>query len=416
MFRSGPPRRIHQPSLQKSEEPPQIPHKSKPALPPWLPFVGLGLAAVFLGLALLTGVSFFLRGPAFSKNDDELRTPLVLQDDYARWSSSLRKISQISLDSSAPAIPILPPAIQPDPSTQKWWSRWRSLPPEGLAKSVLARRFPPQFELTLLKPLRLLRHEDTVSVDYEIHLKAREDILLAPVVPVNIPPGLSATHQRLLPRLVYAYDLPPGKVFDLAQARIVIPAGTTLEGGWTLRQASRTSGVWMAQSADLLPMTRIPALELIFTREASTPPPALLRSRGELENGEAKRRAVTQSLDDRLAAIRTDVKQYRQNLMAGVPAAMKNKGWGAGSGVPTSAGVGAVGSRHGRGHRGHRGRRQWSCDWGRRGSFRGHADRRPRRPSRTRKKGGTGKISPPPSRRPGGARSGGLRTPSHAGT
>jgi hypothetical protein len=98
-------------------------------------------------------------------------------------------------------------------------------------------------------------------------------------------------------------------VFDLAQARTVIPAGTTLEGGWTLRQAVLSSGSWLALSADLLPMTRIPALETIFAREATTPPPALLRSRGELENGEAKRRAAAQSLDDRLAAIRADVKQ-----------------------------------------------------------------------------------------------------------
>jgi len=343
MFSSGPPRRI-QPSLQKNEEPPPPPPAKKtPSLPPWLPLAGLAGAALLLGLGLLISGYLLLRGPSFSKNDDELRTPQVLQADYARWSSSLRQITQAAMDSSAPAIPVLPSAVPADAVTLGWWNRWRNLPPEGLARVVLARRLPPQVELTGLKPLRLLQNEDGVSVDYEIRLKAKEDILLAPVVPVAIPPGLSATHQRLLPRVVYAYDLPPGKVFDLAQARTVIPAGTTLEGGWTMRQAVLSSGSWMALSADLLPMTRIPALEAIFVREASTPPPALLRSRGELENGEAKRRAATQSLDDRLTAIRADVKQYRQNLMAGVPAAMKNKGFGAGSGVPTAAGVGAVG-------------------------------------------------------------------------
>ena len=342
MFRSGPPRRI-QPSLQKSEEPPPLPKKETKALPPWLPLAGLTGTAVLLGLALLTGLYLLLRGPSFSKNDDELRTPQVLQSDYARWSSALRQISQVATDSSAPALPILPPAVAADPATLGWWNRWRNLPPEGLAKSVLARRLPPQIELTGLKPLRMLRNEDGVSVDYQIRLRTKEDILLAPVVPVSVAPGLSATHQRLLPRVVYAYDLPPGKVFDLAEARTAIPAGTTLEGGWTLRQAVLSSGTWMALSADLLPMTRVPALEAIFVKEITTPPPALLRSRGELENGEAKRRAAAQSLDDRLAAIRADVKQYRQNLMAGVPAAMKNKGFGAGSGVPTAAGVGAVG-------------------------------------------------------------------------
>lgn len=342
MFRSGPPRH-QQASLQKPVEPPLLPGNPPRSLPPWLPTIGLAGAAALLGMALLTGLYFFLRGPSYSKNDDEVRTPQVLQADYARWSSSLRQISREARESDAPSLPVLPPPVSPDPTTLGWWNRWRNLPPEGLAKSVLARRLPPQVELTGLKPLRLLQNEDGVRVDYEIRIRAKEDILLAPVIPVNVAPGLSATHQRLLPRVVYAYDLPPGKIFDLTQARTVIPAGTTLEGGWTLRQAVLTGGNWTARSADLLPMTRIPALEAIFVREATTPPPALLRSREELENGEGKRRAAAQSLDDRLAAIRADVKQHRQNLMAGVPAAMANRGFGPGTGVPTSAGVGALG-------------------------------------------------------------------------
>jgi len=342
MFRSGPPRRI-QPSLQKSGEPPPLQEKAPVKNPPWLPVAGLAGAAALLGLVLLTGLYLLLRGPSYSKNDDELRTPQMLQADYARWSTALRQITQAALDSNSPALSILPPAVAADPSTLGWWNRWKNLPPEGLSKSVLARRLPPQIELTGLTPLRMRQEDDGVSVDYAIRLKAKEDILIAPVVSVSFPPGISPTHQRLAPRIVYAYDLPPGKVFDLAQAKTVIPAGTTLEGGWTLRRAVRSSGTWMALSADLLPMTRIPALESIFARETSNPPPALLRSRGELENGEAKRRTAAQALEERLAAISADVKQYRQNLMAGVPAAMKSKGFGPGSGAPTAAGIGALG-------------------------------------------------------------------------
>ena len=342
MFRSGPPRRL-QPSLQKGEEPAPLPPQPPLPTPPWLPLAAWTMAAVLTGLALLTGLYLVLRGPSYSKNDDELRTPQMLQADYARWSSGLRQMTQAALDANAPSVPVLAPAVPADPSTLGWWKRWRSLPPEGLAKTVLLRRLPPQIELTGLTPRRMLQEEDGVSVDYEIRLKAKEDIVLAPVVPVGIPPGLSSTHQRLLPRMVYAYDLPPGKVFDLAQAKTVIPAGSTLIGGWTLRRAVRSSGTWMALDADLLPMTRVPALEAIFVKEATLPPPALLRSKAELENGEAKRRASFQSLEDRLTAIAADVKQYRQGLMAGVPAAMKNKGFGAGSGVPTAAGIGAVG-------------------------------------------------------------------------
>jgi hypothetical protein len=194
-----------------------------------------------------------------------------------------------------------------------------------------------------IEPRRLRIEEDGVSIEYAITLRTKEDILLAPVVPAPVSKQLSADHQRIVPKIVYAYDLPPGKVFDYAAANNVLPAGTTFQGGWTLRRAARVSGRWVALEADLLPFTRIPALESIFVRESTTPPPALLRSRGELENSDAKRRAATQSVDDRLESIRLDVKQYRAQLLSSAPSAAKSKGIGAGSGVPTSAGIGMVG-------------------------------------------------------------------------
>jgi hypothetical protein len=301
--------------------------------------VGTTLLLVAGGLIFF----FLFRGSFYSKNDDEVRTAQILQADYARWSSSLRGLTQASSENNLTPISVLPQPIPPDESTLGWWNRWQNLPPEGLARSVLGRRLPPQVELTQVTPRRLIISEDGVSVDYTITLRAKEDILLAPVIPVGIPKNLSTEHHRLLPKVVYAYDLPPGKVFDLAGAKIIFPVGSTLQGGWTLRQAEHTSGSWKARQADLLPFTRIPALESIFVRESTNPPPALLRSRGELENGEAKRRAAAQSLEDRLTAIREDVKQYRSQMMASAPAIVKSKGLGPGSGVPTSAGIGAVG-------------------------------------------------------------------------
>jgi len=252
-------------------------------------------------------------------------------------------LTQATSENNLAPTSVLPQPIPPDESTLGWWNRWQNLPPEGLARAVLSRRLPPQIELTQVTPRRLIISEDGVSVDYSITLRAKEDILLAPVIPVGIPRHLSTTHHRLLPKVVYAYDLPPGKVFDLAGAKNIFPEGSTLEGGWTLRQAEHVFGNWKARQADLLPFTRVPALESIFVREATNPPPALLRSRGELENGEAKRRAAAQSLEDRLTAIREDVKQYRSQMMASAPAIVKSKGFGPGSGVPTSAGIGAVG-------------------------------------------------------------------------
>jgi hypothetical protein len=131
-----------------------------------------------------------------------------------------------------------------------------------------------------IEPRRLRIEEDGVSIDYAITLRTKEDILLAPVVPAPVSKQFSADHQRIVPKIVYAYDLPPGKVFDYAAANNVLPAGTTFQGGWTLRRAARVSGRWVALEADLLPFTRIPALESIFVRESTTPPAALLRSRG----------------------------------------------------------------------------------------------------------------------------------------
>ncbi|MCX6934850.1 MAG: hypothetical protein NTZ01_01425 [Verrucomicrobia bacterium] len=348
MFKSGPPRRIHSsfniPSpVPASPIPPPSENLTPPSPKAWRHFVGWIGAAVLLLLAGSFSLYFLLSGSSYSKNDDEIRSPQALQAEYARWSSSLRALSKLASENNIPAFPILPPAVALDSSTLGGWTRWKKLPPDGLARSVLLRRLPQQVELIKLTPRRLITSEDGVSIDYAITLRSKEDILLAPVVPVAAPKDLSANHRRLLPKVVYAYDLPPGKVFDLTSSKTVLPAGTTLEGGWTLRRAERDSGTWKATSADLLPLTRIPALESIFVREATTPPPALLRSRGELENGEAKRRAAAQSLEDRLTAIREDVKQYRSQLMSSAPASVKSKGFGAGSGVPTGAGVGMVG-------------------------------------------------------------------------
>ena len=302
-------------------------------------------AAVAVLILTLTALTFALlfQGSFYSKNDDETRSPQILQADYARWSSSLRDLSRLAPDSNQPTLSILPPAVSLDKSTFGPWQRWRHLPPEGLARSALARRTPQQIELLGIEPRRLRIEEDGVSIDYAITLRTKEDILLAPVVPAPVSKQLSADHQRVVPKIVYAYDLPPGKVFDYAAANNVLPSGTTFQGGWTLRRAARVSGRWVALQADLLPFTRIPALESIFVRESTTPPPALLRSRGELENSDAKRRAATQSVDDRLESIRLDVKQYRAQLMSSAPSAAKSKGIGAGSGVPTSAGIGMVG-------------------------------------------------------------------------
>ena len=302
-------------------------------------------AAVAVLILTLTALTFALlfQGSFYSKNDDETRSPQILQADYARWSSLLRDLARLAPDSNQPALSILPPAVSLDKSTLGPWQRWRHLPPEGLARSALARRTPQQIELLGIEPRRLRIEEDGVSIDYAITLRTKEDILLAPVVPAPVSKQLSADHQRVVPKIVYAYDLPPGKVFDYAAANNVLPAGTIFQGGWTLRRAARVSGRWVALQADLLPFTRIPALESIFVRESTTPPPALLRSRGELENSDAKRRAATQSVDDRLESIRLDVKQYRAQLMSSAPSAAKSKGIGAGSGVPTSAGIGMVG-------------------------------------------------------------------------
>ena len=346
MFRSGPPRRI-QPSLQPSPSPippPSIQQKATPPLlRPWRTWVTwAAVSALILTLSTLTFALLF-QGSFYSKNDDETRSPQILQAEYARWSSSLRDLSRLAPDSNQPALSILPPAVSLDKSTLGPWQRWRHLPPEGLARSALARRTPQQIELLGIEPRRLRIEEDGVSIDYAITLRTKEDILLAPVVPAPVSKQLSADHQRVVPKIVYAYDLPPGKVFDYAAANNVLPAGTTFQGGWTLRRAARVSGRWVALQADLLPFTRIPALESIFVRESTTPPPALLRSRGELENSDAKRRAATQSVDDRLESIRVDVKQYRAQLMSSAPSAAKSKGIGAGSGVPTSAGIGMVG-------------------------------------------------------------------------
>ena len=345
MFRSVPPRRI-QPSLDSpSSQPAEQAKNNSPEIqrPSWKFLVGLTALAVGCLLAGALALFFFLSGSSYSRTDDEIRTPQALQADYALWSSSLRELSKLVSQNHSPALPILPPAIPKDDSTLGLWNRWQNLPPDGLARAVLSRRLPQQVELVGLTPHRLITSEDGVTVDYAISLRAKEDILLVPVIPINLEKDLHPNQRRLYPKGVYAYDLPPGKVFDLSGQKTVLPAGTTMEGGWTLRHAEKSLGRWKVTRADLLPLTRVPALESIFVREASQPAPALLRAQSELINSRDKQIAAKQSLDERLASIAADVKQYRSSLMASAPAAAKSKGLGAGSGVPTGAGIGAVG-------------------------------------------------------------------------
>jgi len=313
------------------------------ALFPWKFPVLLTAIGISLLLVGALALPLFLSGSSYSKNDDEVRTPQALQADYALWSASLRDLTKLTASSNHLPPAILPPSQPKDESTLSLWNRGWNLPPEGLARAALARRLPQQVELVSLTPRRLLVSEDGVSVDYSISLRAKEDILLVPVISLPLGQDLNPNQRRLYPKGVYAYDLPPGKVFDLANSRIVCSAGTTMEGGWTLRRAEKSLGKWKATRTDLLPLTRVPALESIFVREASYPPPALLRAQSELINSRDKQIAAKQDLDDRLAAITADVRQYRASLMTSAPAIARSKGMGAGSGVPTGAGIGAVG-------------------------------------------------------------------------
>ncbi|NDC80547.1 MAG: hypothetical protein EB090_04660 [Verrucomicrobia bacterium] len=301
MFRSGPPRRI-QPSIPPANRegekvPSPLPKKpwEKPVF-----LLGLGTASLLIAGSILL---YLYTGSSFSKNDDEVRTPQVLQADYALWSASLRNLSKNAANQNAPAFPLLPPPAERKDSTLGLWNRWKNLPPEGLARAVLLRRLPQQVELTAIAPRCLTVTEDGVTVDYTVSLRAKEDILLVPVVPISLEKGLHPNQTRLYPKGIYAYDLPPGKVFDLAGQKTVFPAGSTMEGGWTLRHAEKSLGTWKATRADLLTLTRIPALESIFVREASQPPPALLRSQSELINSRDKQIATKQTIDSRLASI-----------------------------------------------------------------------------------------------------------------
>ena len=170
--------------------------------------VWAGVVVLLLGLSILSFALIF-QGSFFSRNDDEIRSPKILQADYSRWSASLRDLIRLSSSPTPTALPILPPAPAPDPASLRPWLRWRYLPPEGLARSVLARRLPQQIQLLTLQPRRLRLEDDHVSIDYSITLRAKEDILLAPVISAPAQKNQSGDHRRLIPKILFAYDLPP---------------------------------------------------------------------------------------------------------------------------------------------------------------------------------------------------------------
>jgi hypothetical protein len=186
MFRSGPPRRI-QPSLQPKPVPPILPtpppKSPPPTLHPWRTYVAWFASAIALLVLSLLSFILIFQGSFYSNNDDEIRSPQALQAEYARWSSSLRDLARLSSESlNSPTAPVLPIPLSPDKATLGPWQRWRYLPPEGLARSVLIRRIPQQIELISIQPRRLKVEDEGVSVDYAITLRTKEDILIAPVV------------------------------------------------------------------------------------------------------------------------------------------------------------------------------------------------------------------------------------------
>ena len=315
------------------EEPPPLPLSSIPAISkPKGPSLSIPsamrtrivLAALALGLVIGLGWFLFF-GQRASLENDEATSPSAA---YAAWRQAYERFTahpEEYINASAPA------------ATVGWFDRVFRLPPEKAVLAALHRRLPPGVQLAGLRPVAWRGVGDEVSVDYVVTLRMGEAIDSVPVV--QVAPQSSLGHAgMLLPKLVYADDLPSGRRYEPEAKQPVYAAGQAIVLTWTVSRASKADGTWRILEAAPIPIGASPRLEEQLIVE--NPLARVLRPEADIEMEAQKAGLALQNLQQNAAAIEQQVAQFRDSAMGDVPAHAVNLHGGAGSGTPTSAGIG----------------------------------------------------------------------------
>jgi uncharacterized protein YcfJ len=299
--------------------------------PDWKRFPLLAVAGIAVAVLLLVaGAIFLLRPIPGSTANDEIGT-----GGYVAWRQAAARFIQNPGALAATPVPV---------GEIGWFDRRFRLPPEKIVVAALQRRLPSGVTLVALRPIAFRPMGDEVSVDYAVTLQSAETLYAVPVVPVP-PDPKQGRAGALLPKLVYADDLPSGRTYDTGAKQEVFPKDRTVTFLWTVPRASKADGTWRIREAQELPFAPFPRYEQQWVAE--NPGARLLRSESALAAADQTAALARQNLHAQAAAIPKQVAAYRENALSGLPPRAVDRGGGSGTGTPTSTGIGVAGGAAG---------------------------------------------------------------------
>ena len=292
--------------------------------------IAMAAGCVFLIAALL--VAYGALRPSVSTGNDELAGPAA---SYSAWKEAHERFAAnpASLLGKADARQSL-----------GWVDRTFHLPPEKAVIPSLLRRLPPGMELAGLEPVGWRANGSDMAIDYRVTLRTDAAVDSVPVLWV-LPNSKLGRTGLLLPKLVYADDLPSGKMYNETAKLPVYAAGQKIVLPWTVTRVSKADGTWRVLEAEPLLIGASPSFERQMISE--NPSARVLRPETTLAAAKGKAAAALQDIHDRAARIDSQVSEYRTTTMWTVQAPPPNYHGGAGSGTPTSTGIGVLGGAGG---------------------------------------------------------------------
>jgi hypothetical protein len=296
---------------------------------------GGAVALVILAIVLVVGglIFSYAMGSRGSTQDDETRSAQKEQADFKVWKGYAQTLGIQGRNVSNLGLPQVEAK-----AGFSWWQRKTALPNESAVRSALARRLPANFKLTDLQPVQMEKADSGVRMVYQVGLKCTSAECLVPVGNIKLPANAPRGADRFARYLVAAPDLPPGRMFLPDEKRVLLREGENVQFAWTVRQATKSDGVWRVTDAEPLPFQVNPGFEYRLADATPGASFALTRSAEEVDSLTNQQDRRLKEFCDRFARINEQVDAYRSERMSsvpGVPQKDNTKFGGSGSGEPT---------------------------------------------------------------------------------
>lgn len=316
---------------------------------------------VIVGLLFLSGAGYFVyrsaKAPS-STADDEIKNDQKFNTSYRQWHEGMiALLGQAQNPSAKLQDPkTMSPTNQVSPSKIGVWDRFANLPDTSAALAAMNRRLPSQLKCTHINPVSFQKKPDGVSVQYMVTLESKEALYLVPVVFGQTDEKNAQLANRYSKYLIYALDLPAGKMYSPEYKTLVLKANEQVTFPWTVNLASKADGTWKILDADAIAYQRDPQFEFRLYQESGKNPAPVLRPESELMVMITQRQQAFEGLATQFKQVNESVSSYRKQAQSQaqtqakayvqenvpIPSAPRKTHGGAGSGTPTTTGIGAA--------------------------------------------------------------------------